>query len=404
MYINLISRYICNNKMESILVFLKETHNSNSILLGTNIILLLVYIISFAVVGNTINLFTIPWSWRDTFIDVGVLDKITYNDPKLVEVVLQQSGCSHGNIVLGDGMTWLNTEKSGLCVCLYRRFYAGMELPKTQEELEGTILSCLLSSKAVTEKGLFDNKDSIWASNTAVLVALWNIISTTASFASISGHIPYVSPIIYAVLLAMMIPIYVIIPAHLTAIYTIVILTLFSTVLAIVYLPNETNKNTDKDTIIWLQLTYVLPISMVLFNITMQRRDILYIIGTVIIVISMVFGTMGAYYFNKVTTKDVEYHVSNYICICNIISTFLIYFISYENMDPNLSGNIGVASGLVLFILLASLQLQNSLRGSQNTDHAISVNNIYHATVIMETISRFIITIGMLLDFRAVSM
>lgn len=155
--------------------------------------------------------------------------------------------------------------------------------------------------------------------------------------------------------------------------------------------------------VLWMKLMLGIPISVVLFNVTTQRKDILFNVSTIIIMGSMVAGAVGAYYANQAIDALLKpgsrYNIANYIGMSNVISTILLFTVSYEYMIPSVSGNMSATSAIVLLILLASLQFQNSVGASVDS----STRRKYLFMIALETIARGVATISMILDLRAVS-
>jgi hypothetical protein len=376
-----------------------------------NVVLLLVYIGSFIATGNMVQIFTIPWSYRLTFLDLDLPDKVEYDDPDLISNVLQHSGCDGVASTLADALRWGEIAQSGLCTCLQKRFHDNMEPLKDQSELSRKILSCMLSSKGATIKGIYDKHSTLWATNTASLIGLWNILAMLAIGVYIRLTMIYIISLSVFMYIALVpLCLHLTLPAILSYVFTVII---FSVI--VILLTRKADKNVISKryshpgyhhlgyTVLWMKLMLVIPISVILFNVTTQRKDILFNISTILIVASMVAGAIGAYYANRAIDDLLKpgsrYNIANYIGMSNIISTLLLFTVSYEYMVPNISGNMSATSAIVLLVLLSALQFQNSVGASVDS----STRQKYIFMITLETIARGVATISMILDLRAVS-
>jgi hypothetical protein len=380
-------------------------------IVGLNVILLMVYIGSFLATGNMIQIFTIPWSYRLTYLDLDLPDKVEYDDPDVISKILQHAGCDDTAFTAADALRWGEIAQSGLCTCLQRRFNNEMEPLKDQDELSFRILSCMLASKGATIKGVYDKHSTLWATNTASLVGLWNIIAILAMGVYI--RLGTVNMIVLSVLVYItLIPFCI----HLTwpVILSYVLIVIIFSVILILLTRKATKNRIPKKynqsgynhlgyMVLWMKLMLGIPISVVLFNVTTQRKDILFNVSTIIIMGSMVAGAVGAYYANQAIDALLKpgsrYNIANYIGMSNVISTILLFTVSYEYMIPSVSGNMSATSAIVLLILLASLQFQNSVGASVDS----STRRKYLFMIALETIARGVATISMILDLRAVS-
>jgi hypothetical protein len=371
----------------------KDVHWSTNIIAIVSVVLLICYAISYMVTGSSVQLFTIPWSYRISYLDLDLPRKANFSDPQLWSTVLHLARCDEPVLHMGPVLQWEPLERYGLCTCLNDKFHLMMDPVESEDELSGMILTCMLSGKGSTVKGLFQRDHSFWASNTASLVGLWNILAViyviSASLCSKLWRGLFTTLLVPAfVLICFRLPLLI----HLS--YWAIILP-FSWV-AIMSDHGQTNLKTC---ITWLYITLTIPIATIIYNVTTQRKEILFMFSSIIIVLSMVGGTIAADLVNQARVAD---NISNYICLCNMLSTILIFFVSYDYMVPNLSGNMGETSGLVLFLLLASLQLFNTFTRGFGTKRTTDVQIPYPTLAIIETIARSIATICMMLDFRAV--
>ena len=121
----------------------------------------------------------VPWTWRQTMFNDFWNEESQlpeHDSPHVWETLLEKSGCSEGTVSYPGGLQWSEYEKSGTCQCLHMHSNSNTTF-ESKGDIRKRMIGCNLAYKPSTTQGLFDENESLYVSNAVGIIVAWNLIT-----------------------------------------------------------------------------------------------------------------------------------------------------------------------------------------------------------------------------------
>lgn len=360
-----------------------------------------------------------PWTQMQPQVNFSWRESLHYDDPMLGDKLFSYAGCSDYiyRDVYDSEFTFHAEGSSSSCVCVsqYVTNFTGKFPPKSQDDMNTAVVRCLVGHRPAMKQVLHD-KNGFWVSNPFVLVSLWNIISFSAYlFYNVQTSGFHVKEVLaqLGMLLVSIVGLSVSNPVGqgILAWNCLYVVIFFAACYLVCF---STDKEVTSDWIFWIQVVFVLPLAIFLFNISVQRRDYIFMLScaffsTALCVSSAAAGlfmrawkqihgveehdhktTMGDFVGNLKKSLGIDYsNIGNYTTLANIALVFFFVQLAYPTLTPVQTLNFQAVSGLGLLILLVAILM----RGGSG-DHT----RVHYMRAAMEMGARTVVSLACLVD------
>ena len=372
-------------------------------------------IIGWVAIGSTHQL-NVAWTETRPLINMTWKGVLKHSHANLTDSILNYSGCKDYTYrdVYGRDFNFSPANSSLSCKCVYDYVGngSGNFPPTNDDDLEKNLVRCLIGGRAAMKKTRV-GKDTLHVSNPVVLVGLWNIISLISVLFydgetllgtlrgnekrfggfGFDGMLQVTALAVGIIFLWTGSPL----PTIVCGFHTLYVIVFFGVCWGLWWAIDVANR---PEWIFWMQLLFVLPLAVYMYNIATHRRDLIFMYTSAIlscgVVTSSAAGAMFVYAVHlldasgaKARIMQAGNNIAHWVVLVNIVIVAFSVQLAYPTLIPQQGLNSHAIAGLSLLILLIAV-LVPSVGTDKQKAHLVRVG--------IEMTARVIISAGCVID------